>query len=141
MRKVLTLRLPAVLENVPVVMDRIVEAATRAGLDEITLQQIRLVVDEACANVVTHAYEGMEPGDMEITCSHSSQACMIQVRDWGQGFAIECVPTPDLECALEERSLGGLGLFLIQHVMDQVEYARDDRAGNVLTMTKKLSPR
>jgi len=141
MRKVLTLRLPAVLENVPVVMDRVVEAATRVGVDETILQQIRLVLDEACANVVAHAYEGMEPGDMEITCSHSSQACMIQVRDWGQGFALECVPTPDLDCSLEERSLGGLGLFLIQHVMDQVEYARDTGSGNVLTMTKKLSPR
>ena len=141
MRKVLTLRLPAVLENVPVVMDRINEAAARAGLDEITLLQIRLVVDEACANVVTHAYEGMEPGDMEISCSHSSQACMIQVRDWGQGFALECVPTPDLDCSLDERSLGGLGLFLIRHFMDQVEYSCDARVGNVLTMTKNLSPR
>jgi len=138
MRKVLTLRLPAVLENVPVVMDRIVEAATRVGLDEATLQQIRLVIDEACANVVTHAYEGMEPGDMEITCAHSGQACMIQVRDWGQGFALDCVPVPDLDCSLDERSLGGLGLFLIRHFMDQVEYSRDARTGNVLTMTKKL---
>ena len=138
MRKVLTLRLPAVLENVPVVMDRIIEAAARVGLDESTLQQIRLVVDEACANVVTHAYEGMEPGDMEITCAHSSQACMIQVRDWGQGFALECVPIPDLDCSLDERNLGGLGLFLIRHFMDRVEYSRDAKSGNVLTMIKKL---
>jgi anti-sigma regulatory factor (Ser/Thr protein kinase) len=140
MRKVLTLRLPAVLENVPVVMDRVIEAAARAGLDETTLQQIRLVIDEACANVVTHAYEGVEPGDMEITCSHSSQACIIEVRDWGQGFVLECVPVPDTDCPLDERILGGLGLFLIQHFMDQVEYSRDARSGNVLTMTKKLSP-
>ncbi len=138
MRKVLSLRLPAVLENVPVVMDRVIEAATRMGLDEVTLQQIRLVVDEACANVVTHAYEGVAPGDMEITCSHSSQACMIQVRDWGQGFALECVPIPDLDCSLDERNLGGLGLFLIRHFMDRVEYSHDANTGNVLTMTKKL---
>ncbi|MBN1137437.1 MAG: ATP-binding protein [Anaerolineae bacterium] len=119
-------------------MDRVVEAAIRVGLDETTLQQIRLVVDEACANVVTHAYKGMEPGDMEIICSHSSQACVIRVRDWGQGFALECVPAPDLDCPLDGRSLGGLGLFLIQHFMDRVEYSRDDRTGNVLTMTKRL---
>jgi serine/threonine-protein kinase RsbW len=141
MRKVLTLRLPAVLENVPVVMDKVVEAAAKVGLDDATLQQIRLVVDEACANVVSHAYEGMEPGDMEITCSHSAEACMIQVRDWGQGFALELVPVPDLECCLDERNLGGLGLFLIRHSMDQVEYSRDAKDGNVLTMTKKLPVR
>jgi len=119
-------------------MDRIIEAATKVGLDETILRQIRLVVDEACANVVTHAYEGMEPGDMEITCSHGAQSCMIEVRDWGQGFALDRVPIPDLDCCLDERNLGGLGLFLIRHFMDQVEYSRDTRTGNVLTMTKKL---
>lgn len=119
-------------------MDRVVETATKLGLDDLTLQQIRLVVDEACANVVTHAYQGMEPGDMEITCSHSSCACTIQVRDWGHGFALECVPIPDLDCPLDERHLGGLGLFLIRHFMDHVHYTSDPAAGNVLTMTKKL---
>lgn len=138
MRQVLSLRLPALLENVPVVMDRVIEAAAQVGLDDLTLQQIRLVVDEACANVVTHAYQGMEPGDMEITCSHSSQTCIIQVRDWGPGFTLECVPIPDLECSLEQRNLGGLGLFLIRHFMDHVHYSRDASAGNVLTMTKRL---
>jgi serine/threonine-protein kinase RsbW len=138
MRKVMTIRLPAVLENVPTVMDRVAEAGKIVGLDEGTLEQIRLVIDEACANIVSHAYVGVEPGDMEITCYHSAHTCMIKVRDWGQGFNAECVPEPNLDAPLEERHLGGLGLFLIRHCMDQVEYADEAEAGNVLTMTKRL---
>lgn len=131
-------RLTAVLENVPVAIDFVTEAAQPADLDERTLYQVQLAVDEACANVVRHAYQGMEPGDMEISCCVEDCDLLIRVRDWGRGFAADEVPDPDVDAPLDERILGGLGLFLIKQVMDEVVYRRGSEGCNELVMTKRL---
>jgi serine/threonine-protein kinase RsbW len=137
-RQLATLKVPAVLENVPVAIEFVANAARAAGLDSRILYQIQLVVDEACANVVDHAYQGMAQGDMEVTCCLDSQSISVQVRDWGKGFTPACVPEPDVEAPLQERRLGGLGLFLIHQVMDEVHYVIDPELGNALTMTKRF---
>jgi serine/threonine-protein kinase RsbW len=131
-------RLRAVLENVAVAIDFVTDIVQKAELDERTLYQVQLVVDEACANVVHHAYEGMEPGDMEIFCSVDCDGLSIRVRDWGRGFAADQVSEPDVDAPLDERTLGGLGLFLINQVMDQVDYRRVSEGCNELVMTKRL---
>jgi anti-sigma regulatory factor (Ser/Thr protein kinase) len=138
MKQLATLKVRAELSNVPLVIDCVTEAAREVGLDDHTLYQIQLAVDEACANVVQHAYEGSESGDMEVTCSLDEQGFSVCVRDWGQGFAPEHVPEPDPDAPLEERTLGGLGLFLMKQVMDSVHYSRRPGLGNELVFTKRL---
>jgi serine/threonine-protein kinase RsbW len=133
-----TLRLKAVLENVPVAIDCVSRVAQSAGFDQSALYEIQLAVDEVCANVVQHAYEGTEPGDMEITCLLEDQRLTIRVRDWGWGFDPDEVEVPDIEAPLEERTLGGLGLFIVRTVMDRVAFTLDPDLGNELTMSKRL---
>ena len=133
-----TIKLKACLENIPEAMNCVAQSARAAGLDEQTTLQIQLAVDEACANVVDHAYAGMNPGEMEISCDLEDQAITIRVRDWGRGFDPENVEEPDVAAPLEERSLGGLGLFLIRQTMDQVKFTMDPEQGNELTMIKRL---
>lgn len=133
-----TLRMLAVLENIPKAMDCVARSARAAGINELTTHQIQLAVDEACANVVAHAYAGMEPGQMEISCNLEGQAFIVSVRDWGQSFDPDAVDDPDIDAPLEERSLGGLGLYLIRQYMDQVEFEFDPVAGNELRMTKRI---
>jgi serine/threonine-protein kinase RsbW len=138
MKQIANLRFKAVLENVSTAIDCVTKSAREAGFDEEITYQLQLAVDEACANVIHHAYEGMEPGDIEVTCSCDDQHLVIRVHDWGKSFVPEHVPEPDVDAPLEERSLGGLGLFLIRQCMDQVEFAFDAELGNELTMTKRL---
>jgi serine/threonine-protein kinase RsbW len=133
-----TLRLQAILTNVPVAIDCVTRSAEAAGFEDPVLYQVQLAVDEACANVVHHAYRGMEPGDMEVSCTFDGQCLVIRVRDWGRGFSPEDVPEPDVKAPLEKRTFGGLGLFLLKQVMDQVEYTFDRERGNELTMVKRL---
>lgn len=133
-----SLRMKAVLENVPRAIECVTEWALKAGFDERSLYQIQIAVDEACANVVDHAYEGSEPGDIEVQCRLEGQTLMVRVRDWGQGFDLACVAEPDLEAPLEERIPGGLGLFLVKNVMDEVQFRCDPELGNELTMSKRL---
>ena len=133
-----SLRMKAVLENVPRAIECVTQWAEAAGFDQRALYAIQLAVDEACANVVDHAYEGIEPGDIEVQCRLEDQILTVRVRDWGSGFDLACVAEPDLEAPLEERIPGGLGLFLVRQVMDEVQFRCDPELGNELTMSKRL---
>lgn len=133
------LRLRAVLENVPHAIDFVTEVARAAGFDDRALCDIQVAVDEACANVVFHAYAGMEPGDMEISCGPDGQEFVVRLRDWGAAFDPDSIPTPDVTAPLEERTLGGLGLYLIRRYMDHVDFCFDPVVGNTLTMKKQLT--
>ncbi len=131
------LRTKAALENLPQIMNCVAEWAEAIGFDDRTVYELRLAVDEACANVIHHSYGGMEAGDMEVTCCLNDGALTIKVRDWGQAFDPDSVPEPNVDAPLEERSLGGLGLFLMKQVMDGVEFTFDAKLGNELVMIKR----
>jgi len=133
-----TLRLKAVLDNVPVATLWVAEAARGAGLDRRTVSQIELAVDEACANVVEHAYRAGDAGEMEVTCGLEVRGFVVRVRDWGTGFDPDAVDEPDVTAPLEERGLGGLGLFLVRQVMDEVGFSFNTERGNELVMVKRL---
>jgi serine/threonine-protein kinase RsbW len=138
MRNTHTLRLKASLENVPEAIECVTQSALAAGFDEQAVLQIQVAVDEACANVVQHAYAGTRDGDMEVTCSLDGHSFVVRVRNWGKRFNPEAVEEPDVAAPLEERGLGGLGLFLIQQFMDQAQYTFDPKHGNELIMVKRL---
>jgi anti-sigma regulatory factor (Ser/Thr protein kinase) len=137
MAKSVSFRMKAILENVPRAMACVRGSARAAGFDEQALYQIELAIDEACANVVQHAYEGVEPGDMEVCCCLEGQDFVVRIRDWGKTFNPDRVPEPDVDAPLEERTLGGLGLFLMKRYMDRVQFTFDPEGGNTLVMVKK----
>jgi serine/threonine-protein kinase RsbW len=139
MDKPLKLRLRAVLDSVPKAIDCVTCSAQEAGMDDRSVRQIQVAVDEACANVIHHAYAGIEAGDMEITCDVEGDSFVVRVRDWGKSFDVDSVPVPDVEAPLEERDLGGLGIFLIRQFVDTAEFSFDPELGNELVMSKRLS--
>jgi len=131
-------KVKALLENVPLAIHCVTHWAQWAGFDEQALYEIQLAVDEACANVADHAYLGEEPGEMEVSCNLEDQLFTIWVRDWGKGFDPESVLVPNVDAPLEERTLGGLGLFIVRQVMDEVQFSFDPEMGNELRMAKRL---
>ncbi len=141
MKLLARLRLAATLDNVPRAVECVRESARAVGLDDRLQGQLQLAVDEACANVVDHAYQDLEPGDMEVSCGLTDRAFVVCVRDWGRGFDLDAVSVPDVTAPLQDRALGGLGLYLIRQVMDEVRLTLDPRKGNVLTMIKRLPGR
>ncbi len=115
----------------------ITDAATHAGLDEHTTWQVELAVDEAATNIIQHAMAGT-PGTMELTWRVESGAFVVMLRDWGRPFDPAQVPTPDIHSPLEERQAGGLGIFLMNRLMDSVDFSFDPDQGNLLVMRKAL---
>lgn len=111
-------------------------AAEAAGLDEGAVYAVQMAVDEACTNIIKHAYGGEGRGDIECTCRVSGDGLTVVLRDHGRAFDPDSVPEPDLEASLEEREIGGLGLYFINKLMDKVQYESTPDSGNVLTMAK-----
>lgn len=110
--------------------------ATRYGLDAETRGRINLVLEEAVVNVINYAYpEGVE-GKIALDCSHdaASGALTLEISDSGIPFDPTAAVEPDTGAPLEQRPIGGLGIYLVRNLSDGVEYRREaDR--NILKIT------
>jgi len=137
MQKTHTRIFPARYESLAAIGEFITTAAEQAGFDECTAYQIQLAIDEACANIIEHAYG--EEGSGVIQCSYRirDDALVVMLRDTGEPFDPETVPEPNLSANLEERTGGGLGLYLIRRIMDEVNFDFESERGNVLTLIKR----
>lgn len=96
-----------------------------------------LAVDEAVTNICNHAY-GDGKGPVAIGVARANGDVLIHIRNWGRPFDPESVPEPDTSSPLEDRKLGGLGVFFMRQVMAQVEFQFDAREGNLLIMRRAL---
>jgi serine/threonine-protein kinase RsbW len=110
------------------------------GLDEGSIYALELAVDEACTNVMLHAYNAHE-GRIEIQIKTVDDWVVVIIRDWGGTFDPESILAPDLDAPLEQRPIGGIGLFLMRQMMDRVDFQFSDTDGNTLTMAKRLHRR
>lgn len=136
-----SLTVPATLESLAQISAFVGEATQRAGLDEHAAWQVELAVDEAATNIIQHGYDPGKPGIIELTWRIENNRLIITLRDYGRRFNPDDVPPPDLSSPLEERQPGGLGLYLMNRLMDQVRFDFGDANGNLLTMVKEILPR
>jgi serine/threonine-protein kinase RsbW len=126
---------PGRFDSLDAIRDFAAEAAESAGLGKDAAYEVQLAVDEACSNIIEHAYGGEGLGDIECTCLIQPGKLTVKLHDRGETFDPSCVPQPDLECALEQRQTGGLGLVLMYKLMDEIYFDPDD-SGNTLTLVK-----
>ena len=100
--------------------------------------KIRLSIEEAVENVVRYAYEG-GLGWIEVGTSLDADKLFLTIvlKDAGVPFNPLAKDDPDVTAALEDRQIGGLGIFLCKQLMDSIDYTYEDGC-NILTMKKKL---
>lgn len=110
----------------------------QAGIGEADQFDLRLAIEEVCANVMMHGYGGRAPGPLEISFCADSQYISITISDRAAPFDPGLAPPPDLDAPAEERRIGGLGWHLVRQVMDEVGYRYDPTYGNTVTLTKRL---
>jgi serine/threonine-protein kinase RsbW len=139
MTKMRTQMFIARFESLDAIREFVVDAAHQAGMNEKDVYSVQLAADEAASNIIEHAYEGVDDGQMEISAGVSGNSFQIIMRDQGKSFDPETIAEPDVSAALGERSTGGLGLFFMRKLMDEVRFERSPATGNVLTMLKHLS--
>ena len=81
--------------------------------------EIQLAVDEACTNIIKHAYSKVDTGVITVRCglSDSHEDFVVKIRDDGRPFDPRSVPSPNTKTELNERKEGGLGIFLMKKIM------------------------
>lgn len=132
---------PACFDSLADIGAFVIRAAEDAGLDEHRISQVELAVDEASSNIIEHAYGTEGDGDIECTCRISDEGLTVILRDYGKPFDPQHVPEPDLDAELQERKAGGLGLYFIRQLMDEINFEFTSGAGNILTMVKRKEQR
>ena len=123
--------------NLDDIRDFVGEAARQLGFSEKEIYSIQLAADEASTNIIEHAYAGIDNGTIEIDCSIADDELKIVMRDNGRAFDPSSVPEPNVKADLSERKIGGLGMYLMRKLMDDVVYESFPDAGNTLTMIKR----
>ncbi len=112
-----------------------------SGIPDVTeqfLYDLQLAVDEACTNIISHGYKGMDPGSIILDLDIDPDRIVVTLTDFGYSFEPSSAPVPDVNAPLEERELGGLGLFLIQQSVDDMDYQVTED-GNKMILKKYLS--
>jgi len=133
------LKVDSRLENLSIISDFITKVMRQIGAKERSISEVQLAVDEACTNIIRHAYS--ERKDViTLTLELADEDLLITITDRGKPFDPSSIPPPDLEADVDERKTGGLGIYFMRKLMDYVNYSFDAEEGNKLTMRKHLMP-
>lgn len=134
------LKLPAESENLDIIRKFIFGIVSDMGFSEEEIYQIELAVDEACANIINHAYIGELNSEENINVAvvKKSDRVEITIADKGIGFDPDSLETPNMDEYLKRMRPGGLGVHLIKTLMDKVTFHIDPGVCNQVKMIKIL---
>lgn len=106
----------------------------------LTIEQgylMRLAIEEIATNLIKYGYAHMSPGPIQVCCAYENGRLRLVVRDRGQPFDPREAPAPDLTSDIRSRAVGGLGIFLVRQLSDQLLYHHDAASGwNELVVLK-----
>jgi anti-sigma regulatory factor (Ser/Thr protein kinase) len=132
-----SVQFPAKFDYLDEIRDFVGEIARQGGFGSKEVYNIQLATDEAASNIIEHAYEGVSNGVLELSCGFQGKSIIIVLVDHGEPFDPSEIPMPDLKADLSERKIGGLGIFLMRKLMDEVRYdSQPGKNSNTLTMIK-----
>lgn len=132
-----TVQFAAKFEYLDEIREFVGEIARAGGFTDKDVYNIQLATDEAASNIIEHAYEKIPDGVLELSCGVREDLITIVLIDHGESFDPSEIPLPDLKADLSARKIGGLGIFLMRKLMDDVHYEVKAGQGNILTMTKR----
>jgi serine/threonine-protein kinase RsbW len=135
-RPAVCLSIPSQTSFLGLVRDFSKKMAETAGFDASTAEQIGLAVDEATTNVIEHAYRGASDREIELRYEDRGPELRIDVVDNGQTVDPKTVPRFDAERYVSERRTGGIGVHLMEKIMDSVTFSRSARR-NVCSLVKR----
>ncbi len=134
-----SLKIAGLYQNLVKITDFVTKWARTARLNDRAMYAVQMSVDEACSNIIEHAYGGEGKGDIHLRCELLDAGLRVTIVDFGRPFNPQLVEAPNLRAPLEEWGAGGLGLFLMRQLMDEVSFSFKP-GRNELVMLKKRTP-
>lgn len=125
-------------ERLIAVRDFVSEAARTFGFGDEDISKIALAVDEACTNIIKHAYRSDPTKTIQVNVSADNGTFVVAIRDEGVRFNPVQVQPPDMKEYLTHFRRGGLGVYLMKSLMDKVEYAVVPGNANEVRLIKYL---
>jgi sigma-B regulation protein RsbU (phosphoserine phosphatase) len=129
--------LPNDIETIPQLNEFIDLVAEEVGLDMSLTMSLNLAMEEAVVNVMDYAYPDDQKGNVDIEVTADQEWMTFVITDTGIAFDPTTKEDADTTLSAEERPIGGLGIFLVRQLMDDINYKREGNK-NVLTLRKKL---
>jgi anti-sigma regulatory factor (Ser/Thr protein kinase) len=133
----LTLALKNNIEEINRLHSFIEEVGEVFALPMKTVMNLNLVLEEAVTNVIMYAYPKEEHEYIHLTAKEQEGKLIFILTDSGKAFDPTQAPDADITLSADDRQIGGLGIFLIRKIMNEVKYERID-GKNVLTLEKEL---
>ena len=118
--------------------DFIQDMADEFSLTPDVVFNLNLVLEEAVVNIINYAYPKEDHESIYLSAKLMDGSVILVLTDTGKEFDPTMVPEADITLSADERQIGGLGIFLIRQIMNEVRYERID-GKNVLTLEKKLN--
>jgi serine/threonine-protein kinase RsbW len=125
-------------DNLSRIRNFIKQLSAQAGFDDSSTNKIALATDEACTNIIKHAYKYSKVGKININAAFTKKKLRISITDEGSHFNSSKVPEPDLQKYYDEKRVGGLGIFLMKKLMDEVKYSQTPSNRNKVILIKYL---
>ncbi len=125
-------------DNLALIRSFTKKAAEESGFADETIGKIILAVDEACTNIIKHAYNFSPDGKITISIKFDSSKFSISITDEGIHFNPNSVPEPNIIEYYKQKKVGGLGIYLIRKLMDEVKYSTLTGNKNQVVLVKYL---
>lgn len=132
-----SITLPNDIAAVPQLTSFVDNVCSRLNIDGSMVMQMNLALEEAVVNVMNYAYPKGTKGDVDIRALCDGAQMKFVLIDSGTPFDPTKHQTPDVQLSADERAIGGLGIFLVTQIMDNVSYERRNEK-NILTLCKNL---
>ncbi len=140
------LTVPGRYDQIQKIVAFVTQGAREAGLDEDAIFHVELCCDEACTNIIEHAYGGEDVGKIRVRYELLPDAFKLIIQDNGRSFDPDQVPPPSLpaagsldDSATDQPRIGGLGIHFMRKLMDEVHFSFNAGGENTLIMIKKLA--
>jgi len=127
------------IQQIPQLAEFVEAVADLAHLDVGLTMSLNLALEEAVSNVIMYAYPKGSDGLVDVEAIVRKDSLEFILSDNGTPFDPTAAPEADITLDVEDRPIGGLGIFLVRNIMDEVKYTRSDDGKNILSMTKKLA--
>ena len=127
------------IQSLPLVNEWIEQCCEEAGLGLDWVMKFQLVIEEMVSNVIFYAYDPQQQeAAIELRFTWEAGTVSILLRDWGKPFDPTAKEDPDITLSVEDRPIGGLGIFMVKQLMDEVRYERVG-SSNLLTLQKRIN--